>query len=145
MTTTMIILIIIGVFYALGTLFQAISIGLKEDFNFFEIIVFYLIMLIVGVYIMTLTWLKNMVGVAENPKPKCRTYTLNENTSPYYRAKIKALGFEDAPYRISVDNISYSGFVYREGREPWIIIAIDKIKKDTNLRVSIYRGGPRPR
>lgn len=140
MTTTTIILIIIGVIYALGTLFQAISTGLKENFNFFEIIVSYLFTLVIGVVIMPMTWLISLDETIENPMPRTFTYTLNDDTRPYYKAKIKALGFLEKPYRISVDNIPYSGFVYKGvGRDDWIIIAIDKTNQETYLRVSVYK------
>ena len=140
MTTTTIILIIIGVFYALGTLFQAISIGLKEDFKFFGIIAVYLFALVIGVVIMPITWAMSLEDATKNPIPRTFTYTLNDDTKYYYKAKIKALGFLEKPYRVSVDNIPYSGFIYSSVEsDNWIIIAIDKINQKTLLRVSVYK------
>ena len=80
MTTTTIILITIGVIYALGTLFQAIITGLKENFNFFEIIVSYLFTLVIGVVIMPITWLISLEDATQNPMPRTYTYTLNDDT-----------------------------------------------------------------
>ena len=140
MTTTTIILITIGVVYAVGTLFQAILTGLKDDFNFIEIIVTYLFMLVIGVVIMPITWLISLDETTKNPIPRTFTYTLNDDTKPYYKDKIKALGFLEKPYRVSVDNIPYSGFVYNSVEsDSWIIIAIDKTDQQTQLRVSVYK------
>lgn len=141
-----ILLIVLGSLYALSVVVQAVWYTVTQVHRGkVRAFIWTTILLVLMTPIAGFMWVKWYQAAVSHPEPDTHTININKDQIDNLDLIMRSVGFVHYDWRLSVDNIPYSGYVLRDPdrmfrRAVWVIAIVDdKDTANTTLRLGVYR------